>query len=104
MDAGGEQARGNGVMGDGRDGDRGGVDPADHRVQRRLGGAAGLLRNGARPVGIGIHDRRQFRIWQRGVFLGVEAAEMAATDDGAAKRSHGGSLDGPVRGPGSGRP
>ena len=50
------------------------------------GCAAALGGHGGGAVGIGVDHGDQFDIGQRGVFLGVEAAQVAGADDGGSNR------------------
>jgi hypothetical protein len=50
------------------------------------GSGAELLGHGGGAFGIGIDHADQLDIGQGGVFLGVEAAEVADADDGGTER------------------
>ena len=72
-------------------GDRHQVDLAGQFGMAGEGGRAKFFGHGGTAFGIGIDHADQFDVGQGGVFLGMEAPEVADADDGGTKWSrHGG--------------
>ena len=84
----GEEVARDGVVQRGRRRDADGVDAADELAMVRDGRDAELGLEALARRGRGIGDADEFAVGEGGVFLGVESAEVAGADDGAAQSRH----------------
>ena len=90
--AGREEIAGNSVVQRGRRRDADGVDAADELAMVRETRDAELGLEGCARRGRGICDTDEVAVGEGGVFLGVESAEVAGADDGAAQSRHVGTV------------